>query len=131
VHAPQWNIKANAASQSDNAILLAAAVYGMYCASTGLVWFSVAWFWVANNPSRYIAFIGLGIHLAIDFIQIAVLSPLAYDEPTLKNFYGPVYIIGTMIVDVLHVGLVFACVATMHAAGYRWDIRRHSLEQQT
>jgi hypothetical protein len=119
-------------SQSETATtLLTAASYGIYYVSTGLVWFSAAWYWVANNPNRYFALLGLAIHLAIDFLQIAVIYPFLYDDPTFKSFYGPVYIIGTMVVDVLHVGLVFACVATMHAAGYRWDIRRRPLGHQT
>ena len=97
--------------------------------STALVWFSVAWLFVARNPKRWIGSVGLIIYAMSLGVYILVVVPLLMNResfpPGVKMpVFGPSYFVGAFAINGFPVLIVFLCVSMMHIAGYRWDIRR-------
>jgi len=101
--------------------------------STALVWFSVAWLFLARNPKRWIGVVGLIVYVMSLGVYMLVIAPLVTNQgpfpPGAKMpVFGPFYFASMFAVSVFHVLVVFLCVGMMHVAGYRWDIRRRLQE---
>ena len=84
--------------------------------ATAMLWFSIAWIYVAHNSRRWIG--GLGV------LTYAAFLVLDYFIPMFGVYYVGIdttYRMGLLVISILNVGIAFLCVGMMHIAGYRWD----------
>ncbi len=97
--------------------------------SRALVWFSVAWLFVARNSKRWIGIVGLIVYVMLLGVNMLVIAPLITNQGPFPPgvtmpVFGPSYFVGLFAISLFHILVVFLCVGMMHVAGYRWDIRR-------
>lgn len=95
---------------------------------TAVIWFSAAWLLVANNPKRWIGWLGLVVHLMFLGVYFFAILPEFFRRQTQDNgvtisTIGFNYW-GHFAISVFQIAIVFFCVGVMHLVGYRWDIRR-------
>lgn len=103
------------------------SIYFIQIVLAALVWFSIAWLFVARNAKRWIGIVGLLAYLiwnGIYSLVIVRLEVVQLQLPSGSTAIGSFYLLSTFAISLLHVYIMFLCVGMMHLAGYRWDIRR-------
>ena len=96
--------------------------------ANALLWFSIAWLFVAGNPKRWIGILGIAIFLVYNGVLHFWIYPLyatqnAGGSGSGLNMFDSTYYLGLFVISIV---IVFLCVGAMHWAGYRWDIYRPS-----
>lgn len=98
----------------------------IFAISSSLLWFSMAWLFVAKNPMRWMGGLGLVVYVALIGVLYFVIYPLLtkqqqYPTGVTVPKLGPIYL-SLFVVQVLHISFVFLCIGMMHLAGYRQNL---------
>lgn len=91
-----------------------------------ILWFSIAWLFVARNPRRWIGVLGLSMHWVIVGLNCFLFLPMYLNQwQTISNSQMPYdiwYFVGSYAVNIFHDLIALVCFGMIHVAGYRWDI---------